>query len=101
MEEIEAKYLPDRDFDGFDHLSAGTWWQTQSHIYQSPFYYIDYTLAQMCAFQFWMLAKEDRKAAFDRYIRLCKAGAAVPSWSWWITPGCSRRLNRGRGKRDR
>ena len=60
--EIEAKHLPDRNFDGFGHLSAGTWWQTQSHIYQSPFYYIDYTLAQMCAFQFWMLAKEDRKA---------------------------------------
>ncbi len=74
--EIEAKYLPDRDFDGFSHLSAGTWWQTQSHIYQSPFYYIDYTLAQMCAFQFWMLAKEDRNAAFDRYIRLCKAGGS-------------------------
>ena len=73
---IEEKYLPKRDFDGFAHLEAGTWWQTQSHIYQSPFYYIDYTLAQVCAFQFWMKAQQDKDKAMADYIRLCKAGGS-------------------------
>ena len=73
---IEEKYLPKRDFDGFAHLEAGTWWQTQSHIYQSPFYYIDYTLAQICAFQFWMKAQQDKDMAMADYIRLCKAGGS-------------------------
>ncbi len=74
--DIEAKYLPKRDFDGFSHLEAGTWWQTQSHIFQSPFYYIDYTLAQVCAFQFWMKAQQDKDKAMADYIRLCKAGGS-------------------------
>jgi M3 family oligoendopeptidase len=73
---IEQKYLPHRNYDGFNHLEAGTWWQTQAHIYQSPFYYIDYTLAQICAFQFWMRSKKDAKKAMDDYIRLCKAGGS-------------------------
>ena len=40
------------------HLLAERFWQRQNHIFNSPFYYIDYTLAQICAFQFWL--KTDR-----------------------------------------
>ena len=36
-------------------------WQGQLHIYQMPFYYIDYTLAQTCAFQFWIKNEVDKK----------------------------------------
>ena len=50
---IEKTYLPMRDYDGNPYLEAGSVWQRQSHIYEAPFYYIDYTLAQICAFQFW------------------------------------------------
>jgi len=74
--EIEQKYLPTRDFDGAPHLSKGTWWQTQSHIFQSPFYYIDYTLAQVCAFQFWVRAMDNPSQAFEDYIKLCKQGGS-------------------------
>ena len=28
-------------------------WQRQSHIYKTPFYYIDYCLAQTVALEFW------------------------------------------------
>ena len=73
---IEKKYLPLKDYDNNNYLNAGGFWQTQAHIYQSPFYYIDYTLAQMCAFQFWLKAKENNVAALHDYVQLCKAGGS-------------------------
>ncbi len=43
-----------------------------------PFYYIDYTLAQTCAFQFWMKSQTDNQKAWADYVRLCKAGGSMP-----------------------
>lgn len=74
--EIEKKYLPQRDYDGFDYLERGGFWQKQGHIYESPFYYIDYTLAQVCAFEFWKKSQEDYKAAWKDYLRLCRQGGS-------------------------
>jgi len=76
--QIENKYLPHRDYDGFAYLENGGFWQRQAHIYQNPFYYIDYTLAEICALQFWTRANHDRKAAWSDYVKLCKAGGSLP-----------------------
>jgi M3 family oligoendopeptidase len=73
---LEQKYLPHRDYDENAYLAAGGFWQKQAHIYQSPFYYIDYTLAQICAFQFWQRAQHNRTTAWTDYLRLCKAGGS-------------------------
>jgi len=73
---LEKKYQPYKDYDGNKFLMQGGFWQTQAHIYQSPFYYIDYTLAQICAFQFWLKARQDNKSAFKDYVKLCKAGGS-------------------------
>ncbi len=73
---IEQKYLPHRDYDGHSFLEKGTFWQRQSHIFASPFYYIDYTLAQICAFQFWKKDQENHAAAWNDYLRLCKVGGS-------------------------
>ncbi|MGB0838956.1 MAG: M3 family oligoendopeptidase [Chitinophagales bacterium] len=75
---IEKKYLPWIDYEDNDYLENGGYWQKQSHIFGSPFYYIDYTLAQVCAFQFWHKANENQKSAFADYVRLCKAGGSQP-----------------------
>lgn len=74
--EIEAKYLPHRDYDGHDYLESGAFWQRQGHIYSSPFYYIDYTLAQICAFQFWKRSREDFDGAWKDYLHLCSLGGS-------------------------
>jgi M3 family oligoendopeptidase len=74
--EIEQKYLPQRDYDGHRFLEEGRFWQKQSHIFNVPFYYIDYTLAQICAFQFWKKDQEGHEAAWADYIRLCQAGGS-------------------------
>ena len=74
--EIEKKYLPHRDNDGIPFLEKGGLWQRQNHIFASPFYYIDYTLAQICAFQFWKKDREDHAPAWLDYVDLCKAGGS-------------------------
>lgn len=74
---IEKKYLPQRDFDGITYLENGGFWQRQAHIYNSPFYYIDYTLAQICAFQFWKRSREDFDSAWKDYLHLCDLGGSM------------------------
>jgi M3 family oligoendopeptidase len=74
---LEAKYLPNHDFDGNSYLEAGGYWQKQSHIFNSPFYYIDYTLAQICAFQFWVKDRKNHATTWRNYVKLCKAGGSA------------------------
>ena len=71
---IETKYLPARDYGDNEYLNRGGYWMRQPHIFSMPFYYIDYTLAQVCALQFWVKSRENRQAAWEDYLRLCKAG---------------------------
>lgn len=73
---IETKYRPWIDYDGMDYLERGCFWQRQAHIFRSPFYYIDYCLAQLCAFQFWSKSQKDFKATWQDYLRLCQAGGS-------------------------
>lgn len=74
--EIEKKYLPHRDYDDNDFMNRGGFWFKQGHIFSTPFYYIDYTLAQVCAFEFWNKSRVDREAAWNDYLTLCKAGGS-------------------------
>ncbi|EEL51670.1 MULTISPECIES: M3 family oligoendopeptidase [Bacillus cereus group] len=73
---IERKYLPHRDYEDNDYLERGGFWQRQGHIYSSPFYYIDYTLAQICALQFWKRARDNRQEAWEDYVNLCQQGGS-------------------------
>ncbi|MBS2968564.1 M3 family oligoendopeptidase [Metabacillus sp. KIGAM252] len=74
--ELEKKYLPHREYEDSYYLEQGGFWQKQSHIYNSPFYYIDYTLAQICALQYWKQLHEDREAAWSSYLNLCRQGGS-------------------------
>ncbi|MCM3126158.1 M3 family oligoendopeptidase [Paenibacillus provencensis] len=74
--EIERKYLPHRNYENNSYLEQGGFWHKQGHIFSSPFYYIDYTLAQICAFQFWKRSREDYAAAWADYLNLCRQGGS-------------------------
>jgi M3 family oligoendopeptidase len=76
--EMERTYLPWRDWGDLAHPARGGRWQYQRHIYLSPFYYIDYVLAQTCALQFWVRAESDRAGAMKDYVALCKRGGEAP-----------------------
>ena len=74
--EIHQKYEPHLKFNELDYYKEGLRWFAQAHIFNSPFYYIDYTLAQICAFQFKNMMDEDREKAWNTYVKLCKLGGS-------------------------
>ncbi|HEY9179663.1 MAG TPA: M3 family oligoendopeptidase, partial [Candidatus Baltobacteraceae bacterium] len=76
--QLEATYLPWRRNGGVEHLEHGAYWQIQRHIYQMPFYYIDYTLALCCALQFWVRSLDDYGGALADYRALCSRGGKLP-----------------------
>jgi M3 family oligoendopeptidase len=76
--EMERTYLPWYDYGDLPHAGAGGLWQMQRHIYQFPFYYIDYVLALVCALQFWVRVRNDRETAMRDYVALCARGGEAP-----------------------
>lgn len=77
--EIEKKYLPHLDYDGFEYLENGGKWQRQLHVYLYPMYYLDYTIAQINAFQYFAWSLEDQEAAWASYLKLCELGGRYPT----------------------
>ena len=74
---LEKKYRPWINFAGLPFYGRGAGWQRQLHIYECPFYYIDYCLSTMAALQFFLLSLTDHKDAWERYLRLVRrAGTA-------------------------
>lgn len=71
---LEKTYRPWIDFDNLPFYGRGAGWQRQLHIYQYPFYYIDYCMAQVVAFQFWMRSLADRQDAWNRYLAFVDKG---------------------------
>ena len=71
---LTAVYMPWIDLDGSPFYGEGRAWQRQTHIYERPFYYIDYCLAQTVALEFWVIMQKDRKEAFERYMKLVSLG---------------------------
>ena len=68
--ELEAKYRPWLDLKDTPFHGEGRRWQHQLHIYNLPFYYIDYCLAQLMALYFWAGCQKDSKLAWEKYRRL-------------------------------
>jgi len=76
--EIEQKYMPLKNYEDNDFYNRGGFWFKQLHIFTSPFYYIDYTLAQVCALQFFIRSRNEGQKAWDDYVALCKEGGSKP-----------------------
>ena len=76
--ELVQIYQPWLKLDGeIPFYSEGEGWQRQSHIYSSPFYYIDYCLAQTVALQFWNMIQKDQKDAWKHYMAYTEQGGSV------------------------
>lgn len=74
---LENKYIPHRNYSDNDFLERGGYWFRQGHIFTDPFYYIDYALAQICAFDFFIKMDTHPKKAWNDYIELCKKGGSM------------------------
>ena len=70
-------YMPWMKLDGeIPFYSEGMGWQRQHHIYSSPFYYIDYCLAQTVALEFWAMIRKDVGNAWQHYMAYTVQGGS-------------------------
>lgn len=74
--DLEKKYRPYLSFEGIPYLEEGTRWQYQMHIFETPFYYIDYCLAQTVALGFFVQMREDYDGALRAYLSFAEAGGS-------------------------
>ena len=74
--DLERVYKPHLFYDGLEFFENGCFWQKQHHIYSFPLYYIDYVIAQLCAFEYKIWMDKDREAAWQSYLKLCKMSAS-------------------------
>lgn len=73
--ELLRVYMPWIKLDGSPFYGEGKGWQRQLHIYENPFYYIDYCFAQTAALEFWTLMQKSQDEAWQRYMKFVrKAG---------------------------
>ena len=75
---LEKLYMPWTDYGDLGYPAKGGRWQAKPHIYGTAFYYIDYTLAQCCALQFWVRSRQDPAGAMEAYAALCARGGSAP-----------------------
>lgn len=75
--ELLGVYMPWLKLDGdIPFYSEGEGWQRQHHIYSSPFYYIDYCLAQTVALRFWAMIQKDLGDAWKHYMAYTEQGGS-------------------------
>ncbi len=67
MEILEEFSSPVIDFSGLDEYRRYGW-QRQLHLFEVPFYYIEYGIAQLGAIGLWQQFKKDPEAALNNYI---------------------------------
>lgn len=61
------------DYSGLDTYRENAW-QRQLHLYEVPFYYIEYGIAQLGAIGMWMQYKKDPERALDNYMNALSLG---------------------------
>lgn len=74
---LEQKYMPWRKYDNDEFMERGGYWYHKLHIFQYPFYYINYTLTTMGAMEFKKRYAENKEQAWKDYLALCKAGGST------------------------
>lgn len=96
---LEKIYMPWRDYDGNEFLEEGGFWMQKQHIFMYPFYYVDYALAQMGAFEYFTRAKSDKAGAWEDYYALCRAGGSKSYFELLKTGGLSNPFEKGSVKK--
>ena len=68
--------MPWRRYENDSFMERGGFWYHKLHIYLYPFYYINYTLTTMGAMEFKKKYAENKSAAWQDYLNLCKTGGS-------------------------
>lgn len=76
--DIYDTYMPHNiDWSGYEHYKANQW-HRQLHLFEVPFYYIEYGIAQLGALQVWRNYRQDPAAGLDSYLNALKMGYTRP-----------------------
>ena len=81
---LEREYVPCDDHSGNPNLEQGCGWQRIQHVFQWPFYAVDYALAQVCALQYCQWMHQDFSAAWQSYLEFCRRTGSLtfPELVW-------------------
>ena len=75
--QLWKRFMCGVDWSGLEQEMT-TGWQRKLHIFQVPFYYVEYGLAQLGAMQVWRNALEDQAAAVAAYRKALSLGGTQP-----------------------
>jgi oligoendopeptidase F len=73
LDEFSSKVI---DFSGLEEYRANSW-QRQLHLFEVPFYYIEYGIAQLGAIGLWKQFKQNKEAALDNYSKALGLGGTA------------------------
>jgi len=74
---LQDRFSPGVDWTGLEHARAASW-HRQLHIFEVPFYYIEYGIAQLGSLQLWLQARKDEAAALANYRAAMTLGGSRP-----------------------
>lgn len=75
--DISGKYMPWNRIP-LEDIHQGKCWPRQTHIVETPFYYIQYDIAQMSTYEFYLKMKSSHEQTWSDYMRLCSEGGSKP-----------------------
>lgn len=73
LDEFSSKEI---DFTGLENYRNNSW-QRQLHLFEVPFYYIEYGIAQLGAIGLWKQFKQNKEAALDNYMKALSMGGTA------------------------
>jgi oligoendopeptidase F len=74
--ELNSRFQPFLDMSGLDEILKTRW--QYPHVYTSPFYYIEYGIAQLGALMIWKNSLNDEKKAIKDYLFALSLGGSAP-----------------------
>jgi len=84
--ELHDRFMPGVDWSGLEEERASLW-QRQLHIYEVPFYYVEYGIAQVGAWQVWQNSLCDPRTALQNYRAALALGYTRPLPELYRTAG--------------
>jgi oligoendopeptidase F len=91
--ELEERFRPGIDWSGLEQFREIGW--QYLHVFEVPFYYIEYGFAQLAALRIWLNSLEDERAAVEAYKRGLALGGSRPLPELFRAAGAEFALNDG------
>ena len=75
--ELHARFGPNVSWEGLEQYRTKLW-HRQLHLFEVPFYYIEYGIAQLGALQLWLASLDDASGTLEAYRAALKLGGSKP-----------------------